>query len=602
MNLKKALFILAVISVGFMAVVLSTDFPGLTQGGFFGDSATYYCMGLSLALDGDLEYTRDDLSRIYKEYKRGPQGIFLTQNPGSGKLYYAKFFMYPLLCVPFILLFYSNGFYLVNALMLSALLFAGYFFYRKTAGSAASLIFTCTFFLASSSLLYIYWMGPDFTNLFLVFFGYFFWLFRIENRSFPGERLSPVEKLLQSRWTILLSAFFLALAAYSKPTNGLLILPPLVYLAWKRNLNRSAMYILSFGLVVIVLFGLNYYFTEQFIPYGGERRSFIDHYPLEDGRADFSSLGVGSSVSKDVPSVHVDKRIIYNLFYYFFGRFSGIAYYFTPCFFCLLMFLFRPKSMVRWLIVSAIFLQIFTFIVLIPHNYFGGGGCVGNRYFLNIAPLFFFIIPSKSLGTARHVFLWLIWAVFLAGVMIHPVYYSYHPAENAKRWPYTWLPVEMTALNDLPINCDALHRRQPFFGRDVSPHPDYWIYFLDNNTYLKENDWFWVQGGTRAQFILRASFPIQEAIFTLRNGRTDGPNRIIIRKGFRSKKLILEPSSSKTCSFTLGKGFPYAGSFLHLFSVSCEKGFVPRFTDPLSYDERFLGCLCQIQVIPRAEE
>jgi hypothetical protein len=73
----------------------------------------------------------------------------------------------------------------------------------------------------------------------------------------------------------------------------------------------------------------------------------------------------------------------------------------------------------------------------------------------------------------------------------------------------------------------------------------------------------------------------------------------VIRKGyFKKKKLTLGRNKNETLSFALGDGFPYAGSHLYHFSLSCTEGFVPRFTDPLSYDERFLGCFCQITVVP----
>lgn len=601
MNHRIAILLLAVISFIFIAVALSTDFPRLAENEFFGDAATYYCMGLSLARDGDLEYTRKDLARVYKEYKRGPQGIFITQSPDSGKLYFGKFFIYPLLCAPFILLFYSQGFYVANAAMLGAMLFAGYYFYHKRSGAASSVIFTVTFFLATTSLLYIYWMGPDFMNLFLVFFGYFLWLFGVRRSPLIPEKVSKFEDLLNSRWSVIFSAFFLSVATYSKPTNVLLILPPILYYLIRKRYDRSVIFAVTFGTVVLMLFGLNFYFTEQFNPYGGERRTFINKYPLEDSQADFMTLGIGTSVTKDVPGVHLDRRIFYNFFYYFFGRFSGMAFYFTPCFYCLLVFLWRPKSLARWLIVGIFFVEMMTFLTLIPQNYFGGGGCVGNRYFLNLAPLFFFIIPPDSLGKARNIFLWLVWAVFLSGMMSHPVYYSFHPAENAKKWPYTWLPVEMTALNDIPINCDVLYRRQPYFGENLI-HPDYWLYFLDNNTYLKENDGFWVQGGTSAQFILRTPFPVKEAVFTIKNGRTERPNKIAIRKGFESRKLTLGRNKNETFSFPLDDGFPYGGTHLFHFTISCTEGFVPRFTDPLSYDERFLGCFCQITVVPAEKD
>ncbi len=45
--------------------------------GFQSDEATYYMMAHSLAADGDLEYRRADLVRVWREFPSGPSGVFL---------------------------------------------------------------------------------------------------------------------------------------------------------------------------------------------------------------------------------------------------------------------------------------------------------------------------------------------------------------------------------------------------------------------------------------------------------------------------------------------------------------------------------------------
>jgi len=68
--------------VGLLALVLfglaaSYDFAGRTKS-FFGDEAVYYSMAESLARDGDLIYSREDLQRIYENWRGGPQGVLLA--------------------------------------------------------------------------------------------------------------------------------------------------------------------------------------------------------------------------------------------------------------------------------------------------------------------------------------------------------------------------------------------------------------------------------------------------------------------------------------------------------------------------------------------
>ena len=50
-----------------------------------------------------------------------------------------------------------------------------------------------------------------------------------------------------------------------------------------------------------------------------------------------------------------------------------------------------------------------------------------------------------------------------------------------KHGPLRWLPVELTLVNDLPINTDV-ERVRVLFGTT----PRFQIYFLDDNTYPRE--------------------------------------------------------------------------------------------------------------------
>lgn len=77
---------------------------------FFSDEATYHSMAWSLAVDGDLEYERGDLVRVYElGYQNGPLGLFLKQDL-NGRLYFAKAFLYPLAAAPFVAALGDNGF------------------------------------------------------------------------------------------------------------------------------------------------------------------------------------------------------------------------------------------------------------------------------------------------------------------------------------------------------------------------------------------------------------------------------------------------------------------------------------------------------------
>lgn len=117
----------------YAGLAVNVDVPAASAG-IFSDEATYYLMGHSLAADGDLEYRREDLERVYREYPTGPAGVFLKRGtdvtgfrltlrppfvefPGipdqdQARLYYGKSFIYPLTAAPFVWLFGTNGFLL----------------------------------------------------------------------------------------------------------------------------------------------------------------------------------------------------------------------------------------------------------------------------------------------------------------------------------------------------------------------------------------------------------------------------------------------------------------------------------------------------------
>ena len=85
----------------------------------------------------------------------------------------------------------------------------------------------------------------------------------------------------------------------------------------------------------------------------------------------------------------------HNLVYFVVGRFSGLVPYFFPGVVSLLLFLVAPRRQPwQWLVVATLGLTVVTLLLLTPFTYSGGGGPVGNRYFLSFYPLF---LPHPAL-------------------------------------------------------------------------------------------------------------------------------------------------------------------------------------------------------------
>ena len=151
-------------------LAVSVDFPRAAIG-IQSDEATYYMMGHSLAEDGDLEYRREDLMRVWEEFPTGPNGVFLKRgrdiiegglmlrppfvwtstapDPDQSRLYFGKSFIYPLVAAPLVKVFGTNGFLLLNAFLLAAAVWCGYLFLAARMPSSVAALLAGGFVMAS---------------------------------------------------------------------------------------------------------------------------------------------------------------------------------------------------------------------------------------------------------------------------------------------------------------------------------------------------------------------------------------------------------------------------------------------------------------------
>ena len=190
----------ATAAVGFvlLAWALTVDYARTVP--FFGDAATYYSLGHSLAEDFDFEFRREDLVRVWPEFPSGPEGIFLKRgrdiqgleltssppffelssspDPDVSRLYYGKGFIYPLFAAPFVRLFGTNGFLVLHALLMTLCFACAYAFLVARSAPLPALVFAATFLFLSVAPVYMVWLTPDFFNLAIVLLAYFFWCYK----------------------------------------------------------------------------------------------------------------------------------------------------------------------------------------------------------------------------------------------------------------------------------------------------------------------------------------------------------------------------------------------------------------------------------------
>jgi hypothetical protein len=612
----------AAIGVVLMAWALSLDFVKASNNGFFGDAATYYTLGHSLADDFDFEYRREDLVRVWHEFSGGPEGLFLKRGPDA-HLYFAKSYIYPLFAAPFVWLFGTNGFLVLNALLMTGCFLCAYAFLCARSHPLAAMIFAIAFLFVSVTPIYMIQIGPDFFNFAIILFAYFFWCYKeVVGPDAPGRsRPARVRWLLSPRSDVI-AAVLLAIATFSKPTHVMLIGPLLVSAILRKQWIRSLKIGVTFGLVTASLFAVNIAVTGEWNYQGGDRKTFYARegsgFPFQAEDKTFDTVGLGNrsggglllDVLTSRDALVEDFRR--NLAYFFIGRHTGFAIYFFPGMMAILLFLAatRDRAMWQWLTLAAGLGSAVVLLLYMPFTYSGGGGPVGNRYFLGTYALFLFLVPPLQTAVGGLVAM-AISALFVAPILSNPFFAATHPADHSKTGLFRWLPIELTLVNDLPINVNPTRIKQPLGGT-----PPVSAYFIDDNIYNREGDAFWVKGQSTADILLRAPIDIElkEQVAPRRSLRIESlevhletgplPNRVTVSSGAETRVLDMPASSQQSFSLAMPPGVPYRydpqypTNYVYTVTISSTSGFVPMFENGAN-DSRFLGVM--VRLIPHYE-
>lgn len=592
---KRTTYVLLFIFLFFLGLSLVINLPALQKNFLFADEAIYYSMTQSLAQDGDLEYTKKDLSRYFQAFTSGPLGIFLKKGKDD-KIFYAKSFAYPLFAAPFVKIFGTNGFLVFNSILLSLILLMGFSYFSLSNDPSLSLFSILTFLFASVAVVYILWITPDFFNLFLVLSVLYLWLYKHSYQEKKEEKnvKNKFHAFLLSDWTDYLACLLVGIAVFSKPPNIVLMGPLVLHSLFKKKILKSLLMILIFLLTSGIFWGANYLVTGDWNYQGGERKTFYFNYPLEKENMTFDSVSGREMTSEGYGTKHLLPPIVWvqNLFYYFLGRFTGIIWYFFPAFLALLLFIIRKKRLVQWLILAALAGEILIYIILMPDNYAGGGGALANRYFLNIYPLFLFL-PSRKRNFKEIGLCWVMASFFISQILISPMLHSHFPSTHSKKFPFKMMPVEMTLINNIPTNTNPRAFRQ-----EVGNQPNIgWLHFLDDNFHPKqEPKGFWTRGPNTAEMVLKTYYPVKNLAFHLLNNPRMR-NEITVKVGRQRKKLVLGKNQRGTLNFSTGKGFRI-GKYIHLYKikVKASKGAIPYFEEQKNEERRFIGVLFEIEI------
>jgi hypothetical protein len=231
-----------------------------------------------------------------------------------------------------------------------------------------------------------------------------------------------------------------------------------------------------------------------------------------------------------------------DLGYFFWGRHTGFFLYLPFASLALLLFLLnRRQSATRWLfIATALGLALF-FVIKIPLNWHGGAGFIGNRYFINVYPLFLFLVTAIRP-------LWLLpIGCLLGGLFLGPIVFTPFGAPVAeptlqahvRSLPYRLFPLELSIRRAVPGYVSVSFPGVSLIGRrDVF------------KAHQPETGVIWVQGAVRSEILVLSETPVDGLFFEVRTWRPD--NRVFFDfAGAKSDMTFVDARTSRKRNQTI---------------------------------------------------
>ncbi len=373
-----------------------------------GDEGTYMAMVQSLALDGDLIFSSADRARLDSARSEGERSLILQRTERG--ITYSKPVLYAVLASPFYLLLGRYGAIALNALALAGACWLTALYLRRL-GSLDRLLTLVTFIGASAMLPYLAWRMSDALLVSFTLAGLVLSLAAVRKSPDPLLDFTP---FLDRRLAPFLGGALLGFAALMRYPNGLLAVAAFGALLWVGHWRRAAYSLLGTALAALLTLGLTIGLTGVADPYRAERATFNPAvgYP-DDPESEVAQRQLGGNELATV-RLRTEPRprvIAYSSLYFLIGRHTGVLVYFPAAIVFALLALRRPDRVTVALLGATAGIALF-YLLFLPHNYFGGGAAIGNRYFLAAYPAL--LVAQRELPGPR----WMIapWLVALAAL------------------------------------------------------------------------------------------------------------------------------------------------------------------------------------------
>ncbi len=448
-----------------------------------GDEATYAMQAASLAWDFDLAYTRADYDRFVTQWGGKPDGLVLQSRDQGKHLTYGKPFLYALAIAPFVRLSPIRGPLVANALFLAAAAILAARTLRQRLGGGAP-FWVAVLVFASVSFAYVYWVHADLFLFACIAAGLalVYWEDQPQGGPLPdiyeGEETAPRRSTLL-RWAA--AGVLLAIPGAFRPFYLALFLPAALA-AWAvPRARRGATLAALFGgvLGLLLLTGLvQWHAGGAFSGYGGERQGFYPRtgypdvdFPASGWERSLQKWGNTSWTQEGAITPDLDRNLwAWNALYFFVGRNIGVLLYFLPL---LLGFAAFSGERGRWTLPLAVLLAVCGFLLVRPFNFYGGGGAIGNRYFLPLYPALWFLAARPLKGGATAALAAgaaALAAPFLLPLWRHPTAFPIGPDGRYRH-------VSDFAVKNFPYETTQSH----IPGGQDSSHDGIWVKLLNDN-------------------------------------------------------------------------------------------------------------------------
>lgn len=522
--------------------------------GLKSDEPSYYLMAESLAHDGDLVFDRGDLRRLFDRFPFHPvSNLILMSDDGWHTVYYGKPYLYSLFAAPWAAAFGPGGLIGCNMALLLAMVWMGTLHLRRYNSDAVAALFAAGFFLLSVGFGYVFWLHPEVFNMAAIAACLFLGLRHHDTGPTPDDAGRRGRHFVRLLGHPLLAAAgsggALVFAAYSKPMLAAMGLGVLVaYLRrrrWRALLAWLVGAALAGGVVVAIAIALTGHATAYL---GVSRGGFAVCSPHEmpvlpaapaapeaAATAATPPVGATSSPAKAPPTKAASwgwffrvppfdfAEVVERIGFFLVGRHTGLFLYLPFSLVALVLFVVHGRrSVSRWAVLASLAIVALVFLLFIPYNWHGGGGFLGNRYFVNVYPGFLFLVTRIAPS-------WLpLLGYLLAGTFLGPLLFT--PLGRAVPWPTLQAHVRNTPFSRFPF--EATLRNVPGYESTVMAGARM---RGRDDVFVPQGNRVWLHGAKTVEVWIETVEPREELLFAVSSPAA--PNAVTLRLGAAEERL-----------------------------------------------------------------